>query len=107
MPKISDWDDQIGRRLRLRDLRVLFEVIQSGTLAKAAVQLRVSQPAVSQVIVDLEHALGVKLFDRSSRGVEPTLYARARCWRAGGLHSTNCGRGSGTSNSWPIPQPVN
>jgi DNA-binding transcriptional LysR family regulator len=56
---------------------VLFEVMQSGTLAKAAVQLRVSQPAVSQVIVDLEHALGVKLFDRSSRGVEPTLYARA------------------------------
>jgi DNA-binding transcriptional LysR family regulator len=77
MPKISDWDDRIGRRLRLRDLRVLFEVMQSGTLAKAAVQLRVSQPAVSQVIVDLEHALGVKLFDRSSRGVEPTLYARA------------------------------
>jgi DNA-binding transcriptional LysR family regulator len=32
---------------------------------------------VSQVIADLEHALGVKLFDRSSRGVEPTLYARA------------------------------
>jgi DNA-binding transcriptional LysR family regulator len=77
MPKISDWDDRIGRRLRLRDLRVLFEVMKSGTLAKAAVQLRVSQPAVSQVIADLEHALGVKLFDRSSRGVEPTLYARA------------------------------
>jgi DNA-binding transcriptional LysR family regulator len=37
----------------------------------------VSQPAVSQVIADLEHALGVKLFDRSSRGVEPTVYARA------------------------------
>jgi DNA-binding transcriptional LysR family regulator len=77
MPKIADWDEQIGRRLRLRDLRVLFEVMQSGTLAKAALQLRVSQPAVSQVIADLEHALGVKLFDRSSRGVEPTLYARA------------------------------
>jgi DNA-binding transcriptional LysR family regulator len=77
MPKIADWDDQIGRRLRLRDLRVLFEVMQSGSLAKAAVQLRVSQPAVSQVIADLEYALGVKLFDRSSRGVEPTLYARA------------------------------
>ena len=77
MPKIADWDERIGRRLRLRDLRVLFEVMQSGTLAKAALQLRVSQPAVSQVIADLEHALGVKLFDRSSRGVEPTLYARA------------------------------
>src|SRR5215218_3879919 len=77
MPKISDWDDRIGGRLRLRDLRVLFEVMQSGSLAKAAIQLRVSQPAVSQVIGSLEHSLGVKLFDRSSRGVEPTVYARA------------------------------
>jgi DNA-binding transcriptional LysR family regulator len=77
MAKITDWDDHIGRRLRLRDLRVFFTVVQSGSLAKAATQLRVSQPAVSQVIADLEHALGVKLFDRSSRGVEPTIYARA------------------------------
>ena len=51
--------------------------MQSGSLTKAAAQLRVSHPAVSQVIADLEHTLGVKLFDRSSRGVEPTLYARA------------------------------
>ena len=77
MAKIADWDDHIGRRLRLRDLRVFFAVVQAGSLAKAAAQLRVSQPAVSQVIADLEHALGVKLFDRSSRGVEPTTYARA------------------------------
>jgi DNA-binding transcriptional LysR family regulator len=77
MAKITDWDDHIGRRLRLRDLRVFFAVVQSGSLAKAATQLRVSQPAVSQVIADLEHALGIKLFDRSSRGVEPTIYARA------------------------------
>jgi DNA-binding transcriptional LysR family regulator len=77
MAKIADWDDHIGRRLRLRDLRVCFAVVQAGSLAKAATQLRVSQPAVSQVIADLEHALGVKLFDRSSRGVEPTIYARA------------------------------
>ena len=77
MAKIADWDDHIGRRLRLRDLRVFFAVVQSGSLSKAAAHLRVSHPAVSQVIADLEHALGVKLFDRSSRGVEPTIYARA------------------------------
>ncbi len=77
MSKISDSDDHIGRRLRLRDLRVFFAVVQSGSLAKAAVQLRVSSPAVSQVIADLEHAIGVRLFDRSRRGVEPTVYARA------------------------------
>ena len=77
MAKIADWDDHIGRRLRLRDLRVFFSVVQSGSLTKAAKHLHVSHPAVSQVIADLEHALGVKLFDRSARGVEPTLYARA------------------------------
>lgn len=77
MAKIADWDDHIGRRLRLRDLRVFFAVMQSGSLTKAAQQLRVSHPAVSQVVADLEHTLGVKLFDRSTRGVEPTPYARA------------------------------
>jgi DNA-binding transcriptional LysR family regulator len=75
--KIADWDDHVGRRLRLRDLRVFFAVVQSGSLTKAAKQLRVSHPAVSKVIAGLEHTLGVKLFDRSARGVEPTLYARA------------------------------
>ncbi|HVQ72897.1 MAG TPA: LysR family transcriptional regulator [Bradyrhizobium sp.] len=61
MPKIADWDDQIGRRLRLRDLRVLFAVVQSGSFAKAAVELRVSQPAVSQVVSNLERALALQL----------------------------------------------
>jgi DNA-binding transcriptional LysR family regulator len=56
---------------------VFFAVMQSGSLTKAAAHLRVSHPAVSQVIADLEHTMGVKLFDRSSRGVEPTPYARA------------------------------
>src|SRR4051812_32191167 len=77
MPKATDWDDHIGRRLRLRDLRVFFAVMRSGSMAHAAAQLGVSQPAVSQVIADLEHTLGIRLFDRSRRGVEPTIYARA------------------------------
>ena len=77
MPKTVDWDEYIGQRLKLRDLRVFFVVAQSGSLAKAAAQLRVSQPAVSQVVANLEHGLGVRLFDRTRRGVEPTPYGRA------------------------------
>ncbi len=77
MAKIVDWDSHIGRRLKLRDLHVFFAVVQWGSLAKAAAHLRVSQPAVSQLIADLEHALGARLFDRSSRGVAPTIYGRA------------------------------
>jgi DNA-binding transcriptional LysR family regulator len=77
MSKIHDWDGHIGRRLRLRDLHVFFMVVDSGSFAKAAAHLRVSQPAVSQLIADLEHAVGAQLFDRNSRGVTPTIYGRA------------------------------
>ena len=75
-PKI-DWESQIGRRLRFRDLHVLSVVVQRGSMAKAAAQLGVSQPSVSEVIADLEHALGVRLLDRSPKGIEPTVYANA------------------------------
>jgi len=72
-----DWESQIGRRLRLRDLHVFATVVQRGSMAKAAQQLGVSQPAVSEVISDLEHALGVRLLDRTAKGVEPTIYGDA------------------------------
>src|SRR3954447_25614061 len=72
-----DWESQIGRRLRLRDLHVFHAVVLQRSMAKAAVQLGVSQPAVSEVIADLEHALGVRLLDRSPQGVEPTMYGNA------------------------------
>ncbi len=52
-------------------------VVRSGSMAKAADQLGISQPAISEVISGLEHALRVKLFDRSPRGVELTAYGRA------------------------------
>jgi DNA-binding transcriptional LysR family regulator len=79
-----DWQSRIGRRLRLRDLHVFFAVEQSGSMAKAASHLRITQPSVSKAIADLEAALGVRLFDRSPRGVELTMYGRAllRCGTA-------------------------
>jgi len=71
------WESRIGRRLRLRDLHILFAVVQWGSMAKAAKQLAMSQPAVSEAIAKLEDALRVRLLDRSSRGIEPTVYAHA------------------------------
>jgi DNA-binding transcriptional LysR family regulator len=71
------WADRIGRRLKLRDLHVLFAVAQSGSMAKAAHHLAVSQPVVSAAIASLENAVGVRLLDRGRRGVEPTIYGRA------------------------------
>lgn len=76
MPRKVDWDSQLGRRLKLRDLQVFFAVADRGTMAKAAAQLGVTAPSISEVIANLEHALGVKLFDRSPQGVEPTIYGK-------------------------------
>src|SRR5712672_1490957 len=66
----------VGRRLRLRDLKLLDAVAHWGSIAKAANQLNISQPAASRAIAQLEHTLGVRLLDRSTRGVEPTLYGQ-------------------------------
>lgn len=71
------WNERIGRRLKLRDLHILLGVARAGSMGKAAAQLGMSQPNVSKAISDMEHALGVRLLDRSERGVEPTLYGRA------------------------------
>jgi DNA-binding transcriptional LysR family regulator len=77
MAKIVDWDARIGGRVRLRDLHILLAVVQCGSMAKAARQLGVSQPAVSEAVAGLEHALGVRLLERGRRGVEPTIYGNA------------------------------
>src|SRR5258707_11424274 len=52
-------------------------VVQARSMGRAAEQLGTSQPAISRSISDLEHALGVRLVDRGSRGIEPTPYGRA------------------------------
>jgi DNA-binding transcriptional LysR family regulator len=72
-----DWQNRIGRRLRLRDLHILFAVVEAGSMAKAGAQLRVTQSAISRAIGDLEATIGVRLLDRSPRGVEPTVYGEA------------------------------
>jgi DNA-binding transcriptional LysR family regulator len=83
MAKAIKDDSFIGRRIRLRDLHVFFTVSQRGSMAKAARDLGITQPAVSRVIADLEHALGVRLLDRGPQGVEATMYGRALLKRGG------------------------
>jgi DNA-binding transcriptional LysR family regulator len=73
----ADWEARIGRRLKLRDLHILSNVVRWGSMARAASHLAMSQPAVSESIANLEAALGVRLLDRSTRGAGPTRYAEA------------------------------
>ena len=77
MPAVVDWDSRVGRRLRLRDLHILFAVVEHGSMSAAGAHLNMSQSAVSQAIAALEDALKVRLLDRTPRGVEPTIYADA------------------------------
>jgi DNA-binding transcriptional LysR family regulator len=69
--------DRVTYRLKLRDLRLLDVVVRSRSMAKAATQLNISQPAVSKAIAELEHTIGVRLVGRSRQGIEPTEYGRA------------------------------
>jgi DNA-binding transcriptional LysR family regulator len=69
--------DHILRRLKLRDLRMLLAVVEQGSMAKAAETLSITRPVVSKAISDLERTLGVRLLDRSPKGLEPTLFGHA------------------------------
>lgn len=71
------WTERTKRRLKLRDLDVLMAVIETGSMGKAAKRLGLSQPGISKAIVELEDALGVRLLDRSRRGIQPTPYGLA------------------------------
>ena len=69
--------DRVAHRLKLRDLRLLDTVVRLRSMAKAATQLNISQPAVSKAIAELEHVFAVRLIVRNRQGIEPTEYGRA------------------------------
>ena len=77
MPQTTDRERHIGRRLKLRDLRIFAMVAEHRSMAKAAAKLGVTQPTVSEIIAGLEQAVGVRLLDRGPHGVEPTIYGQA------------------------------
>jgi DNA-binding transcriptional LysR family regulator len=64
--------DRVNRRLKIRDLHMIESIATRGSMARAADDLGLSQPAISKAIADLESDLGVTIFDRSTRGVQLT-----------------------------------
>lgn len=56
----------------LRQIQAFLAVAELGTFTKAAERMRVAQPALSQLVRELEQALGIRLFDRTTRRVELT-----------------------------------
>lgn len=67
----------------LRQLRYFAEIVEAGSLSKAALNLRVAQPALSQHVRHMEEELAVALLHRGTQGVVATeagqrLYLSAR-----------------------------
>jgi DNA-binding transcriptional LysR family regulator len=64
-------------RLKLRHLVLVDALSEQGSVVAAAAHLRVTQPALTRALRDLETILGVSLYERGPRGVTPTIYGTA------------------------------
>lgn len=71
----TDWFRQ--PRLKTRQLLLLIALDDERNIHRAAELLSMTQPAASKQLKELEELLDVQLFERQSRGVEPTLYGEA------------------------------
>lgn len=64
-------------RLKFRQLVLLDALGDSLSLRKAAALANLTQPAATRAMAELESAFGVQLFERSHRGMAPTVYGEA------------------------------
>ena len=74
-----------GRSFDLRQLEYFCAVARSGSFTKAAEDLGIAQPSLSEQIARLEHSLGAPLFERLSRRIELTPMGEAILGKAKGL----------------------
>lgn len=66
----------LQQRLKIRHLVLLAAIEEHGTISKAAASLNITQSATTKTLRELENLLGITLFNRSSRGVTPTVYGQ-------------------------------
>ena len=81
MDKLSD--RFVRSHLKTRHLVLLVELGRHGSILHAAQAANLTQPAASKLLGELEHALGVQLFERLPRGVAPTWFGEVMIRRAG------------------------
>lgn len=73
---------RLPRRLKMSELRIFVAAMEHRSFHKAAAVVNLTQPAVTKAMAGLEETLGVKLFDRTANGVEPTVHGLAFAPRA-------------------------
>lgn len=61
-------------QLRVQQLNMILRLIEHRSISAAAVDLRLSQSAVTKALQEVESILGVMLFHRDPRGLRPTTY---------------------------------
>lgn len=81
-PNDDNLIQRLTRNVSLRELRVFLAVLEQRSFRRAATMLHLTQPAVTKSLCSLEDALGVRLFDRSGTGVEPTVHGLSLAPRA-------------------------
>ena len=64
-------------RVAIRQLRLVATISDVGSMVRAGEAVGISQPGVTKAVRELEKDLGVPLFERSNRGVTPTIYGEA------------------------------
>lgn len=69
--------ERVMTRLKLKQLRLLVAVGKHRSILHAARELNTSQPAATKMIKDLEADFDVQLFERTNRGVVPTIFGEA------------------------------
>jgi LysR family pca operon transcriptional activator len=72
----------LTERLRIRQLQVIVAIADQRSLLAASRTLGISQPALSKTLQEIEAVLGVRIFERVSRGVVPNAYGQAILIRA-------------------------
>jgi DNA-binding transcriptional LysR family regulator len=60
-------------RLKSRQLALVVALDDTRSLRQAAERIHISQPAATRLLQELESQLGVELFQRSRRGMQPTM----------------------------------
>lgn len=66
-----------GMTVELRHLRAFLAIAEEGSITRAAARLRITQPALSRTLRQLETHLGVRLVDRSTHHLDLTAAGRA------------------------------
>lgn len=64
----------ITRKFRLRHIELIAELYECRSISKAARRLSLTQPTLTKALRDVERTLGLALFERTNRGLEPTAY---------------------------------